>query len=126
MKRILLFVIMQIVCIVTEIAAGMIPVFALQIWILLIVASIVISCLAYRNGRPHSRFIIKILTTEVVSLTVWLLFALLLINAYALALSPESIIFENVVFFVFAPILSLWSTGWWAFLKLWPFSVKSS
>jgi hypothetical protein len=124
MKRILLFVIMQLVCIVTEIGAvAVIPSFTLQIWILLIIASIIVIYFAYKHQKMHSRFAIKIVVTEIIALAVWIGGALLLIDLCDItAISPEDSIFRGVVLFIFAPILSLWSTGWWAFLKLWPFN----
>jgi hypothetical protein len=123
MKRIVLFILTQIICIAIEIGTLFIARFSLYIWILLVIAASVIIYLAYKNQISKNLFAIKIVVTEIVALALWVYGAWLFLDAYGMyGSSMEDGIARGITLFIFAPIQSLWSTGCWAFLKLWPFN----
>ncbi len=131
MKKVFLLVLTQVFCVIAEVGtvflaplgAVFIARLSILIWILLTVSAIVIIYFAYNRRLVRNGFFHRIAVVGVLSLIIWTIVARLVLDAFGMyGSSMEDSIARGIVLYIFVPILSLWSTGWWAFFKLWPFN----
>ncbi len=123
MKKILFFILTQIICGAIEVGTLFIARFSIYIWILLVAIPILAFYLAYKNQTSRGTFIISIVIIGVIVTAIWIYSALSILTAFHLYGSAmEDSIARGIVLYIFVPILSLWSTASWAFLELWPFN----